>query len=193
VLHLASPSAALNTTLTLHYTAFFLIGAIMAKNLPAINRWYSRLAPLTVASLVFASLCIYGFADASSLVQRLSIPEHLFDWPIAAAAVMLIVLAINNQLFRTFLSSRATRYLGERSFSLYLVHGTILFILIHRFMGQIRMGVFFILYLATSLLVAEIFYRLIERPAMLLGRHLTAPVKNPAQPIFFPTVSGSQS
>jgi peptidoglycan/LPS O-acetylase OafA/YrhL len=193
VLHLASPSAALNTTLTLHYTAFFLIGAIMAKNLPAINRWYSRLAPLTVASLVFVSLCIYGFADASSLVQRLSIPQDLFDWPIAAAAVMLIVLAINNQLFRTFLSSRATRYLGERSFSLYLVHGTILFILIHRFMGQIRMGVFFILYLATSLLVAEIFYRLIERPAMLLGRHLTAPAKNPAQPIFFPTVSGSQS
>jgi peptidoglycan/LPS O-acetylase OafA/YrhL len=107
---------------------------------------------------------------------------------------MLIVLAINNVLFRTFLSFRATRYLGERSFSLYLVHGTILFALIHRFLGQIRLGVLLLLYLATSPLVAEIFYRLIERPAMLLGRHLTAPTKTPAQPtILVPTASGSQS
>jgi peptidoglycan/LPS O-acetylase OafA/YrhL len=127
-------------------------------------------------------------------VQRFSIPQDLFDWPVAAAAVMLIVLAINNVLFRTFLSFRATRYLGERSFSLYLVHGTILFALIHRFLGQIRLGVLLLLYLATSPLVAEIFYRLIERPAMLLGRHLTAPTKTPAQPtILVPTASGSQS
>jgi peptidoglycan/LPS O-acetylase OafA/YrhL len=192
-LHLASPGAALNTTLTLHYAAFFLIGSIMAKHLPAINRWYSRLSSTGVACLVLASLCVYGFSDASSIVQRISIPQHLFDWPIAAGAVVLIVLAINNRLFHTFLNSRATRYLGERSFSLYLVHGTILFILIHRFTGEIRMGLFFFLYLAASLLVAEIFYRLIERPAMLLGRQLTAPAKTPSQPLLFPEASGSRS
>ncbi len=192
-LHLASHGAALNTTLTLHYAAFFLIGAIMAKHLSAINRWYSRLTPTGVASLVFASLAVYAFADSSSIVQRFSIPQDLFDWPIAAAAVALIVLAINNRLFHTFLSSRATRYLGERSFSLYLIHGTILFILIHRFTGEISVGLFFVLYLATSLLVAEVFYRLIERPAMLLGRNLTAPAKTPVQPLLVPTASGSQS
>jgi peptidoglycan/LPS O-acetylase OafA/YrhL len=118
-LHIASPGAALNTTLTLHYTAFFLIGSIMAKHLSAINRWYSRLAPFKAATLVFASLCLYGFGDASSIVQRFSIPQDLFDWPVAAAAVMFIVLAIDNRLFRTFLSIRAIRYLGERSFSLF--------------------------------------------------------------------------
>ncbi|WP_353063953.1 acyltransferase [Tunturibacter psychrotolerans] len=193
-LHLASPGAALDTTLTLHYAAFFLIGSIMAKHLAAINRWYSRLTPTSVTCIVLASLCVYCFADASSIVQRFSIPQDLFDWPIAAAAVIFIVLAIDNVLFRTFLSFRATRYLGERSFSLYLVHGTILFALIHRFLGQIRLGVLLLLYLAASLLVAEIFYRLIERPAMLLGRHLTAPAKTPSQPtILVPTASGSQS
>jgi len=192
-LHLVSPSAALDTTLTLHYAAFFLIGSMMAKHLPAINRWYSRLTPISVACLVLASLCVYCISDASSIVQRFSIPQDLFDWPVAAGAVMLIVLAINNRPFHTFLSSRAIHYLGERSFSLYLVHGTILFVLIHRFMGQIRMDVFFLLYLATSLLIAEIFYRLIERPAMLLGRHLAAHAKTTAQPILLPTASGSQS
>lgn len=192
-LHLVSPGAALDTTLTLHYAAFFLIGSMMAKHLSAINRWYSRLTPTVVACLVLASLGIYCFSDASSIVQRISIPQHLFDWPIAAGAVVLIVLAINNRLFHTFLNSRATRYLGERSFSLYLVHGTILFILIHRFTGEIRMGLFFAIYLAASLLVAEIFYRLVERPAMLLGRHLTAPAKTLPKPLLFPTPSGSQS
>jgi peptidoglycan/LPS O-acetylase OafA/YrhL len=44
------------------------------------------------------------------------------------------------------------------------------------------MGVLLLIYLSVTLLVTEIFHRLIERPFMLLGRRLTAPRTTPKQP-----------
>jgi peptidoglycan/LPS O-acetylase OafA/YrhL len=37
------------------------------------------------------------------------------------------------------------------------------------------MSILLLIYLSVTLFVTEIFYRLIERPTMLLGRRLTAP------------------
>jgi peptidoglycan/LPS O-acetylase OafA/YrhL len=190
VLHLGSLDAAVNTTRTFHYAAFFIIGSVLAKHLHAINRWYARLKPAHAAALALISLALYGFSDASSLTQRLSIPEDLFDWPVAAGAVMLIIFAMNSRPFRTFLTSRTIHYLGERSYSVYLIHGTIIFTLIHTLMGRVRIGVLLLIYLAITLIVAEIFYRLIEHPSMLLGRRLTAARRAPPQNVPFSIASG---
>jgi peptidoglycan/LPS O-acetylase OafA/YrhL len=179
VLHLGSRTAAINSTLTLHYAAFFIIGSLMAKNLRAIGHWYASLNSAQAAALAFASLALYGFAGASSIVQRLSIPEDLYDWPVAAGAMMLIVFAMHSRAVHRFLTSRVIHHLGKISYSLYLVHGTILFVLVHTLLGRIPMVFLLLLYLATTLLVTEIFYRLIERPTMLLGRRLTTPTELP--------------
>jgi peptidoglycan/LPS O-acetylase OafA/YrhL len=188
-LHLSSLDAAINTTRTLHYAAFFIIGSLLAKHLHAINRWYAHLKPVRAAILALVALTLYGFSDASSIVQSLSIPEDLFDWPVAAGAVMLIILAMNSRPFHKFLTSRTIHYLGERSYSLYLIHGTILFSLIHTLMGRVRLDVLFLLYLAITLSVTEIFYRFIEHPAMLFGRRLTANREALPQPVPLPVTS----
>jgi peptidoglycan/LPS O-acetylase OafA/YrhL len=177
-LHLFNLDAAISTALTFHYAAFFVIGSLLAKHLHAVNRWYAKLKPTQAAILAFFVLALYGFAQASSLVQRFSIPGGIFDWPVAAGAVMLIVFAINSPPFHKFLNSHTIHYLGERSYSLYLIHGTILFSLIHTLMGRVRLDILFLLYLAITLFVAEIFYRLIEHPAMLFGRRLAATRKS---------------
>jgi peptidoglycan/LPS O-acetylase OafA/YrhL len=173
VLHLGSLDAAVNTTRTLHYAAFFIIGSVLAKHLHAINRWYARLKPAHAVTLALVSLALYGFSDASSLIRHFSLPEDLFDWPVAAGAAMLIIFAMNSRPFHSFLTSRTVHYLGERSYSVYLIHGTIIFTLIHTLMGRVRIGILFLIYLAITFIVTEIFYRLIERPSMLLGRRLT--------------------
>jgi peptidoglycan/LPS O-acetylase OafA/YrhL len=190
VLHLGNLDSAINTTRTLHYAAFFIIGSVLAKHLHAVNRWYARLKPSYAAALALVSLALYGFSDASSLTQRLSIPGDLFDWPVAAGAVMLIVFAMNSRPFHSFLTSHTIHYLGERSYSLYLIHGTILFALIHTLMGRVRMDVLFLIYIAITLIVTEIFYRLIEHPSMLLGRRLTASRRTLSQKAPLPIASG---
>jgi peptidoglycan/LPS O-acetylase OafA/YrhL len=178
-LPLTSLTAAINTTLTLHYAAFFLIGSLVAKHLDAINRRYARLSTLQAGILAVGSLALYAFANASSLVQRFSIsrsiPADLYDWGAAAGAVALLIFAMNSRPFHTFLTTRPVHHLGQISYSLYLVHGTTLFVLIHTLLGRVSISHLLLIYLFATLLIAEIFYRLIEHPAMLLGRRLTAP------------------
>jgi peptidoglycan/LPS O-acetylase OafA/YrhL len=188
-LHL-STHAAINTTLTLHYAAFFLIGSLAAKHLDLVNRRYAQLSSLQASAIALVSLTLYGFANASSLVQRFSIPADLYDWGTAAGATMLIVFAMNSRPFHSFLTNRTIHHLGKISYSLYLVHGTILFVLVHTLLGRVPMDRLLLIYLAATLLVTEIFHRVIERPAMLLGRRLTAPRPLPQQtesPLVAPT------
>jgi hypothetical protein len=66
-LHLSSRAAAIDTTLTLHYAAFFLIGSLVAKHLDEINRRYVRLSSLQ-AGIIAVFLALYTFASASSLI-----------------------------------------------------------------------------------------------------------------------------
>jgi peptidoglycan/LPS O-acetylase OafA/YrhL len=172
-LHLTSRAAAINTTITLHYAAFFLIGSLLAKHFDAINRRYARLSVLQAAILAIASLALYAFANASSVVQRFSIPADLYDWGAAAGAAALLIFAMNSRPFHTFLTTGPVHHLGEISYSLYLVHGTTLFVLIHTLLGRVSMSRLLLIYLFTTLLLTEIFHRLIERPTMLLGRRLT--------------------
>jgi len=185
VLHLGSLDAAINTTRTLHYAAFFIIGSVLEKHLHAINRWYAGLKPAQAAALALISLALYGFSDASSVIQHFSLPEDLFDWPVAAGAVML-----NSRPSRVFLTSRTIHYLGKRSYSVYLIHGTVIFTLIHTLMGRVRLGVLFPIYLAITLILSEIFYRLVEHPSMLLGRRLTTTRSALSQNAPLPIASG---
>jgi peptidoglycan/LPS O-acetylase OafA/YrhL len=177
ILHLSSRDVAINSMLTLHYAAFFLIGSLLAKNLHTIHLWFARLTPFQAGVIGLVSLLLYGFSDASTIIQRFSIPADLYDWAAAAGAIMLIVFAMNSRPFHSFLTSRAIHHLGQISYSLYLIHGTILFILIHTLFGRVPLGILLLIYLSATLLVTEIFYRLIERPTMLLGRRLTTPQK----------------
>jgi len=184
-LHLSSRDAAINSMLTLNYAAFFLIGSLLAKHLHTISRWFARLTAFQAASVALVSLALYGFSNASSIVQRFQIPGDLYDWGTAAGATMLIVFAVNSKPFHSFLTSRTIHHLGQTSYSIYLIHGTILFVLIHTLVGRVPRGVLLMIYLSVTLLVTEIFYRLIERPFMLLGRRLTAPrttLKQPESP-----------
>jgi peptidoglycan/LPS O-acetylase OafA/YrhL len=174
-LHLCSHNAAVSSTLTLHYAAFFVLGSLLAKNLHKVNAWYKGLHPLAAALLALAAFLLYCFGDSSSIIQRFAIPADYYDWGVAAGAILIMIMAMNARPFHAFLTSRVIHHLGEISYSLYLVHGTILFTLIHTLWGRIPMTALLVIYLAATLAVTEIFHRLIERPTMLLGRRLTAP------------------
>ena len=178
-LHLGNHAAAINSTLTLHYAAFFILGSLMAKHLHAIHRWYTRLSPLQAMLLAAIALLLYTFGNASSLIQRVAIPNDLFDWLVAVGAVIIILLAMNSRPFHLFLTSRVIHHLGKISYSLYLIHGTVLFALVHTLYRRISMVILLLLYLGITLAVTEIFYALIERPTMLLGRRLTSPRRMP--------------
>jgi peptidoglycan/LPS O-acetylase OafA/YrhL len=57
---------------------------------------------------------------------------------------------------------------------MYLVHGTILFALVHLLYGYVPLLAILPLYLLIVIVVSAVFYRIVEAPAMKWGRRLTS-------------------
>jgi peptidoglycan/LPS O-acetylase OafA/YrhL len=181
-LHLCSSQAALNSTITLHFAAFFILGSLLAKNLHRVNGWYKRLHPFAAAILALVAFLVYCGTNSDIVSRHLRIRGDFYDWGTATGALMIMILAMNASLFHAFLTSRFIHHLGKISYSLYLMHATVLFSLVHTLRGRIPMTVLLLIYLAITLVITEIFYLLIEHPTMLLGRRLTAP-RSSRQPL----------
>lgn len=73
---------------------------------------------------------------------------------------------------RRVLNHRLPVLLGRMSYSLYLVHGTVLFALVHFFFGRTSLTSLFVPYLMCSLGVAWIFFISVEKPAIWLSRQI---------------------
>ena len=176
-----APLSAERTMLTLHYSAFFLLGALLARNLTRVGGWYARLPAALAGLLALASLFLYEDSGPNRVMGRLAIPPDLFDWGTAAGGLLFLVFALHSGRFRSLLNHRTVHHLGTVSYSLYLVHGTVLFTLIHTVYGHVPLLAVFGLYLFLTWGTTEIFYRLVEHPAMLLGRRLTSRSRSPSR------------
>ncbi len=167
-----SPDNVGDVASTLFYAVFFILGALLAKKLHTADAWFRRRNALEVAALAIASILLFGYA-APLLAQR-HLPAGAADLCTGLGTLGLIVLAVNCDPLQRFLTSPAIHHLGKISYSLYLMHGTVLFILIHTLFGRVPLPVLFALYLGLTLAATEVFHRLIELPTMHLGRRLTA-------------------
>jgi peptidoglycan/LPS O-acetylase OafA/YrhL len=159
--------------LTLHYAAFFALGALMARYrsqcasfYPSLRSW-QRLAFLTVAVLFY----VYG--RAVTIGPR---PAQAADLPTAFGAALIMVVAMGNpRLLRT----RAITWLGKVSYGLYLLHLSLFFGLIHLLHDRVPLWAIMLLGLVVSLVAAEVFWRLVEAPAIRLGRRVSAWISRP--------------
>ncbi|MGA2148949.1 MAG: acyltransferase family protein [Bryobacteraceae bacterium] len=157
---------------TLHYTAFFILGAVLARYREVTRERFMRLPAIAVAGLFILAAVLYFHPYHSySLGTPLLFDRQVEQWSVAIGAVTIITLALSSERFQRILHYPAVRYLGKISYSLYLVHVTVLFSLIYIFHGAVNLKIL-PLYLGGSLGLASIFWYLVEKPAMLLGQRL---------------------
>jgi peptidoglycan/LPS O-acetylase OafA/YrhL len=108
-----------------------------------------------------------------ALGVQIIIPQHV-QWGIA---FLLLILALEKNSFKVFVNP-VTRFIGQISFSMYLVHFAILhfmetFDLINfHEIGIINFGLRYIMLTALSICVSWFFYRAIELPFQNLGRRI---------------------
>lgn len=150
------------------YTSLFLAGATLAKYRHEIVNYLATRSRTTRAILLgFALLLI----NIRWQLPTLQIPESLI---IGLGSLLLIALALVPGKLATFLEHPALLWLGKVSYSLYLVHVIILLTICHIFQGPILGPIVLIGVPLLSLVTAHILYVFVERPSMLLGKHITA-------------------
>ena len=153
---------------TLRFCCFFLAGLFIAWQREPIRRWYNSLSRRTSAALLLTALLLSGYVIA------LRAPAPILEFLCLISAASIIVCTLYDRQLRTMLERKIPQFLGQISYSLYLIHLPVLFVS-YLLIGK-RMPTFFFLalYLVAAVSAATLFYFLIERPCVLLSRRMGA-------------------
>ncbi len=165
--------------ITLHYAAIFSIGSFLAQHRASLQARASALRKSTFVWLLLLSFLLITYGQGlPSLIRRF---EPLTDWPVVAGCCGLMLAAISSPKASAVLRTGALQFLGRISYSLYLVHATVLFTLVHLFYGRLPLAVILGMFLLLSFALSWLFHVAVEMPATEAGRRFTAraPVQLP--------------
>ncbi len=168
------------TFFTLHYTSFLIVGAVFSKHLGQIQKTFDQLTSKSRFLLLMAALILYdglnithSHGPIAAFDLLLFFHGQLEDWLTCAGALLLIGISLASASSNKVLSHAALRHIGRISYSMYLVHGTILFTMVRLLHRPSTFVVALLVYVPITLGVTEVFYRLVEKPAMDLGHRIT--------------------
>ncbi|WP_250502586.1 acyltransferase [Caballeronia sp. AZ7_KS35] len=159
---------------TIHYMSMFVLGALIARYREAISSKLGAYSPRTLFGALLICLALYVLVGS---ITRHSISNDVLrsfadDWIILPAVTGILVLAIALRPFAAFLTARPLIFLGEISFSLYLLHCIVLLGVLHYF-GETYQGMSLIIAAVLILPVSIAGYYAVEKPSIRLGRYLT--------------------
>lgn len=156
--------------ITLHYAGLFVLGMLLAREMPKLQALYGRFSVPTKALLGLVALVCYGHQLWIFPSDRLAEIPFYRDGLTAVGISICIVFALSPSWFSRRLEGKTWVFLGKISYSVYLYHAVILLSLVHSFYGKIPLG---LLWIATGLLtlgIAALAYQMIEVPSIWLGR-----------------------
>jgi len=156
---------------TIGYGGLFLLGALIARHLGKIRarmEWSGAWGKVLAFALAILLFKVTHFLPARFYDFWSNVPLH------GAAAALVIVLAMTTVHFKRLLHTAPLQWLGKVSYSLYLIHGAVLYSLVSVFWGRTTHHVLLLgLGMLLAMALAEPLYLWVEMPAIQLGRRLT--------------------
>jgi peptidoglycan/LPS O-acetylase OafA/YrhL len=152
---------------TLHYAGLFAAGILVAQRRVSLAKWVGGLTG--PRAICFSAAAIFAFYYGRGVARLVGSQfSDLLDVPVGLGAVLIVIWALQSK----WLLTRPMQWLGERSFSLYLVHVTVLLGLIDCLHLQHPNILLVFLFVPLTLAVTELFYLIVERPLLQLSRRL---------------------
>ena len=165
--HLGAPNiAAINLARFFYFSIFFIIGATLARERTALARLLSHTPKPALAAFFLLALALY----CNTMFAYTSVPTSDFFTTLGAATIIILV---QDPRLKLGLNSAIPQYLGRISYSMYLVHYTVLFALFDLAYPTVPIIALAILCAIVTLVVSHIFCIFIEEPAHTAGKHLS--------------------
>jgi peptidoglycan/LPS O-acetylase OafA/YrhL len=162
-------------TLSPNHLALFSVGILLWLHLPAISRFLAGMGGRGRGVVLLLSLvCVAGPQMLDAWIAK-PLPNSIYyleDFVIGAGAAGLIACATQPGRFRHFLHRPVLVRLGALSYSIYLMHPTVIFILIRLFYGKFPFYYLLPVYLVGVYGVAELFHKFVDQPSVMLGRRV---------------------
>ncbi len=151
---------------TAFFALFFVMGILIAFNIGLIRRWGSLMPRvLPVLCLLGGLLVIQGHWAHREIPQ---------DLMVGAGSCLVIAAALLPGPIQDALARRSVRWLGEISYSLYLIHVPLLLLALITLSGTVPVWAILVATPPVSILAAWGFHRAVALPSVRLGQHLAA-------------------
>jgi peptidoglycan/LPS O-acetylase OafA/YrhL len=154
------------------WVCFFVLGATMAKYATELRAWFSALRPWEKLGLAVLGLLLM-YPETR---QLLGLPDtwlRPMRWLAAAGTVLVFVVAVNSRRAGRFLQWPPLVFLGRVSYGIYLVHAPVLILATSTLARPLPYPVAVALVPVVTVALAAALHRLVERPAIALGRRLS--------------------
>jgi peptidoglycan/LPS O-acetylase OafA/YrhL len=159
------------TSHTIYAVSSFLVGILLAKCYAPIMRWYNGLEGLPRILLISGAIVVYTYAQFMSHAPW---PLVKLMEPLTTLSVVVIIMtSVSVSRWRSLLLGPVPQWCGHISYSLYLIHATILYSLVELTYGHFPLIYILPFYLVLTFGLAQVNFHLVERPSMELGRRLT--------------------
>jgi peptidoglycan/LPS O-acetylase OafA/YrhL len=154
-----------DAALTLHYAMFFVAGAALSREQALLKKIAARLDRWMLWLTMGFSLVMYFYGGT---IAHSDTAGDLFTM----FGTCLMIILIQDPRLRIGLKSRVADYLGRISYSSYLMHGTVLFVLLNLLYFKISAPLLALAYVVVSLIAAHIFCVSVEEPSLRLGKRI---------------------
>src|SRR5665213_576217 len=152
---------------TASYLFLFVAGAELAIHRSSLKRLVGQFGARTQWTLLIASLVLLN--SRWNFVGRVAELRIVLVW---IGAIGIVALISNPGPWKAALQYSGLRWLGNISYSLYLVHLVVLFGMLYTLQGRVPNAAIVVLSVPVSFLFAALFHRLVEAPSLDLGRRL---------------------
>jgi peptidoglycan/LPS O-acetylase OafA/YrhL len=157
----------------------FVAGILLARTLEPLQQLWAGLTRWQRRIFFLISIGLLQFGGNLGLFHVVGVFAGALQ--VAGGCGVLISVLFSHEISKT-LNRKLPALLGRISYSLYLVHGTVLFALVHLFFGRLTRPQLFAPYLISAIAVAAIFFVLVEKPSIALSRSIgprKQPLSNP--------------
>lgn len=163
---------------TLHYSAMFVIGALLAKHRKVISSRMLSIKRVYKIALLITGILIYLYVHPSFV---LNIFINDFDpfyrtvidtWFVSLGSCVLVIYATSYNYLTQILRNKIFSYLGKISYSLYLTHIPVLFSSVHLLHGVLNMVLICLIAIILTIIISSLIYLMVEKPSVLLGKIL---------------------
>jgi peptidoglycan/LPS O-acetylase OafA/YrhL len=155
---------------TVVYLGIFILGIEAARGRQEAIEWLRGISRTKSWVFLLGSLFFFFYAHSVSLVLRTGSTGT--DLMTAAGGVGLIFYALGDRRTSALLTGGVPLFLGRISYSLYLLHGTVLFALVYLSYGRFPLMAILVPYLLITVGLATLMYEVVEVRSINLGHAL---------------------
>jgi peptidoglycan/LPS O-acetylase OafA/YrhL len=165
--HFGGPNiVGINLARFFYFSIFFIIGATLARERTTLAHLVSRIPKPALWALLLLAMGLY----CNTMFLHASVPTSDLFTMLGAASVIVLVQDLRLKLG---LNSAVPQYLGRISYSMYLIHYTVLFAVFDLAYPTVPIVGLAVLSGIAILVISHLFCIAIEEPAHAAGKHLS--------------------